>query len=209
MDRQAELQIIRRAYAKQIMAILNVSDADVESAFAAVPRENFLGPGPWPICRAMNVYVPTPTADPVYLYSDNLVGISPERNLNNGQPSLHALLLQHAQIKRGNHVVHIGAGLGYYSAIMAHLAGVSGRVTAIEVDEDLANRARAHLAPLPTIRVVHGDGARYAFDKADVIYVNAGATRPADRWLDRLKSGGRLILPLTANEGGKLEPPPA
>src|ERR1700720_1250888 len=31
------------------------------------------------------------------------------------------------------------------------------------------------------------------------IYVNAGATRPADIWLDRLKEGGRLILPLTAD----------
>ena len=29
------------------------------------------------------------------------------------------------------------------------------------------------------------------------IYVNAGATRPADTWLDRLNDGGRLVLPLT------------
>src|ERR1700726_3285042 len=49
------------------------------------------------------------------------------------------------------------------------------------------------------IRVVHGDGTRIAFEPADVIYVNAGATRPADAWLDRLKEGGRLILPLTAD----------
>jgi len=39
----------------------------------------------------------------------------------------------------------------------------------------------------------------WAFEPADVIYVNAGATRPADAWLDRLKEGGRLILPLTAD----------
>jgi protein-L-isoaspartate(D-aspartate) O-methyltransferase len=206
MERHIELQIIRRAYAKQIMAIFNVLDAQVEAAFAAVPREDYLGPGPWPICRAMDVYVPTPTADPVYLYSDNLVGIAPERNLNNGQPSLHALLLEHAKIKPGEHVVHIGAGLGYYSAIMAHLAGPSGKVTAIEVDADLASRAASHLSALTTVRVVHADGGHFAFDKADVIYVNAGATRPTDLWLDRLKNRGRLILPLTANEGIKLEP---
>jgi protein-L-isoaspartate(D-aspartate) O-methyltransferase len=206
MDRPLELQIIRRAYAKQIMAIFNVLDAQIESAFSTVPREDFLGPGPWPICRAMDVYVPTPTADPVYLYSDNLVGIAPERNLNNGQPSLHALLLDHAQIKPGEHVVHIGAGLGYYTAIMAHLAGAAGKVTAIEVDADLAAQAKAHLSHLPTVSVVHADGGHYPFDKADVIYVNAGATRPADLWLDRLKNRGRLILPLTAHEGIKLEP---
>jgi len=45
---------------------------------------------------------------------------------------------------------------------------------------------------------VEGDGALVPFDTADVIYVNAGATAPADTWLDRLADGGRLILPLTA-----------
>jgi hypothetical protein len=30
--------------------------------------------------------------------------------------------------------------------------------------------------------------------------VNAGATRPADIWLDRLNDGGRLILPLTSDK---------
>jgi protein-L-isoaspartate(D-aspartate) O-methyltransferase len=37
------------------------------------------------------------------------------------------------------------------------------------------------------------------FEPADVIYVNAGATRPAASWLEQLKEGGRLILPLTAD----------
>jgi protein-L-isoaspartate(D-aspartate) O-methyltransferase len=37
------------------------------------------------------------------------------------------------------------------------------------------------------------------FEPADVIYVDAGATQPADAWLERLKDGGRLILPLTAD----------
>jgi protein-L-isoaspartate(D-aspartate) O-methyltransferase len=48
---------------------------------------------------------------------------------------------------------------------------------------------------------LQGDGAQIEFDPADVIYVNAGATRPADIWLDRLKDGGRLILPLTSDKG--------
>jgi hypothetical protein len=38
------------------------------------------------------------------------------------------------------------------------------------------------------------------FDPDDVIYVNAGATRPVDPWLDRLKDGGRLILALTMHK---------
>lgn len=39
------------------------------------------------------------------------------------------------------------------------------------------------------------------FGAADVIYINAGVTRPADRWLDGLTEGGRLVLPLTTNPG--------
>ena len=62
-----------------------------------------------------------------------------------------------------------------------------------------AARATANLVQTPHVRVVHGDGTQIAFEPADVIYVNAGATRPGDAWLDRLKEGGRLILPLTAD----------
>jgi protein-L-isoaspartate(D-aspartate) O-methyltransferase len=50
------------------------------------------------------------------------------------------------------------------------------------------------------VHAVQGDGTRVDFDPADVIYVNAGATRPVDLWLDRLKDGGRMILALTRDK---------
>jgi protein-L-isoaspartate(D-aspartate) O-methyltransferase len=84
---------------------------------------------------------------------------------------------------------------------MAHLVGPSGRVTAIEFAPDLAARANANLASYANVSVIEGDGSTVPFDPADVIYVNAGATRPADCWLDRLNDGGRLILPLTTDKG--------
>ncbi|WP_246679064.1 MULTISPECIES: hypothetical protein [unclassified Mesorhizobium] len=115
-----ELKIVRRAYAKQITAAGRIVDERVETAFAEVPREDFLGPGPWPIFRMRKAYVPTPTADPVYLYTNDIVGIVPERHINNGQPSLHAFLLSQAAPRPGEHIVHVGAGAGYYSAIMAN-----------------------------------------------------------------------------------------
>jgi protein-L-isoaspartate(D-aspartate) O-methyltransferase len=199
-DCEVELAIVRRAYAKQIMVPLNASDPRVEAAFAVVRREAFLGPGPWPILH-FNRYVTTPSDDPVYLYQDALVGIIPERSLNNGQPSLHAMLIAAAAPRLGEHVVHIGAGVGYYTAILAHMAGESGRVTAIEFDSGLAERLAANFAGQPNVRASQGDGAQIEFDPADVIYVNAGTTWPADIWLDRLKDGGRLILPLTSEKG--------
>jgi protein-L-isoaspartate(D-aspartate) O-methyltransferase len=208
MDSEQELAVIRRAYAKQIMAEFGVTDPRVEAAFAAVRREQFLGPGPWPILRWMRGYVTTPNADPVYLYTNHVIGILPERNLNNGEPSLHANLIASANVQTGEHVVHIGAGVGYYTAILAELVGHSGSVTAIELDPGLAERAKANFSHNPNVKVVQGDGTLVSFDPSDVIYVNAGATRPVDAWLDRLKEGGRLILPLTTNKGFTNNDPP-
>jgi protein-L-isoaspartate(D-aspartate) O-methyltransferase len=148
MDRKSELEIVRRAYAKRIMFAAGVADRRVETAFAAVPREDFLGRGPWQIVRWGRGYVTTPSRNPVYLYDDVVVAILPERNLNNGQPSLHAWLMASAAPKAGEHVVHIGVGLGYYTAILAHLAGRSGKVTAIEYDPELAARSARNLADL-------------------------------------------------------------
>jgi|SRR5215475_4906283 len=90
MQRAQELAIIRLAYAKQILAAAQVNDQRLEQAFAQVPREDFLGPGPWMIPRWFGDYLPTPTDDPVYLYIDNVVQIIAERQINNGQPSGHA-----------------------------------------------------------------------------------------------------------------------
>jgi protein-L-isoaspartate(D-aspartate) O-methyltransferase len=202
MDRQRELGIIRAAYAKQILAAAGVVDnARLDAAFSTTRREDFLGTGPWWIVRQSGDYVTTPDADPVYLYTDDLVGILPERKINNGVPSLHAYLLQQASPAVGAHVVHIGTGTGYYTAIMAHLVGPSGRVTGIEYEPELAARAKTNLVAYPNVDIVKGDGALVSFDTADVIYVNAGCTRPAESWLDRLADGGRLILPMTPHQG--------
>jgi protein-L-isoaspartate(D-aspartate) O-methyltransferase len=98
------------------MFAAGIRDRRVETAFAAVPRQHFLGRGPWPILRWNRGYVPTPSRNPVYIYDDVLIGIVPERHLNNGQPWLHVLLIASAAPK-----------VGYYSAILAHLVGRRGR----------------------------------------------------------------------------------
>ena len=197
---EAELAVVRRAYAKHILAAVGVDNPRIEDAFASVPRENFMGPGPWQIFRWGMAYRPTPSTDPVYLYTDDLVGLVPERRLNNGQPSLHAYLIDQAAPGPGEHAVQIGTGTGYYTAIMAHLVGSSGRVTGIEFDPGLARRTRENFAGYSDVEIVEGDGVVADFAAADVIYVNAGVTRPADSWLDRLNDGGRMILPLTTDK---------
>ncbi|HEV7445509.1 MAG TPA: rRNA adenine N-6-methyltransferase family protein [Steroidobacteraceae bacterium] len=203
MDRETELAIIRRAYAKQVLAVVGVRDPRIEAAYATVRREDFLGPGPWQFFRWVNAYIPSPDADPVYLYTDDVIGIAPERGINNGQPSLHAALIAKATPREGDHVVHVGAGVGYYTAILAHLVGPSGHVTGIEFEADLAARARANFSGASNVEIIQGDGALVPFPAANIIYVNAGANYPAPAWLDGLADGGRLILPLTTEMGLK------
>jgi protein-L-isoaspartate(D-aspartate) O-methyltransferase len=196
VDKETELAIVRRAYAKQLTAFVRVSEPLIEAAFTHVPRERFLGAGPWLTFSGIGTYVTTPSDDPIYVYADRLFGLIPEQNLNNGQPSLHVGLMASAGVAPGEHVVHVGAGTGYYSAILAHIAGAAGRVTAIEFDEGLASRATANLADVSNVRVVHGDAFTVAFDPADVIYVNASVSHIPPAWLDGLREGGRLILPM-------------
>ena len=144
------LAIVRRTYARHILAEANVRSAPLERAFAAVPREAFLGRGPWQILRWGRGYVPTPSADPLYLYADLVVAIRPQDRINNGEPSFHARLMAALAPRPGEHIVHVGAGTGYYTAVLAELVGSAGRVTAFEVDKNLAARARRNLTPKNT-----------------------------------------------------------
>jgi protein-L-isoaspartate(D-aspartate) O-methyltransferase len=190
----------RRFYAQFVVRSAGATDERLMAAFATVPREDYVGPGPWPVFVGAG-YLPTPSADPRWLYQDVLIGLAPERGINNGQPSLHARCLAAAAPMPGETVIHIGAGTGYYSALLATLVGPNGRVTAYEVEADLAARAADTLRATPQVTVVNASATAAALPEAHVIYVSAGATHPLPHWLDALAVGGRLVFPLTPIEG--------
>jgi protein-L-isoaspartate(D-aspartate) O-methyltransferase len=196
MTSNAELRAARRRFAETLRQT-GVRSALLLDAFASVPRERFLGPGPWSLLASPpRGYETTADADPVHLYRDVAVGIDPSRLLNNGQPSFVAGLADALDPRPGEHVVHVGAGTGYYTAILAHAVGPAGRVTAIEIDAALAGRAAANLADWPQVRLVNADGGSHDPGPANAYFVSAGATHIPPLWLDRLESGGRLLLPL-------------
>jgi protein-L-isoaspartate(D-aspartate) O-methyltransferase len=193
-----EADAVRERYAAEFAYTANLTSPAVMRAFARVPRERFLGPGPWRIFQPYaRYYWTTPDADPRHLYHDVLVAIDEMRLLNSGQPSFLAFLIQALELEEGDHAVHVGCGTGYFTAILADLVGPSGRVTAIEVDADLAARSRRNVADLPNVEVVHADGGEHDPGPVDAILINAGATHPRWIWLDSLRPDGRLILPLT------------
>ena len=176
----------RRAYAAEIMRSAGVSDPRIEAAFAAVPREDFAGPPPWRIGSG-GVFGLASSDDPARLYEDVLVGIDARRGINNGQPSLHAQAINALGLKEGETVAQIGAGAGYYTAILAELVGARGRVIAYEIEPDIAKRAAANLARYPQIEVRARSGVE-DLPQADAIYVNAAASHPLRAWLDALET---------------------
>ena len=197
-----DVKAARRWFADELRHLARVQSPAVVEAFATVPREHFAGPGPWRILSPMRMaeYWTTDDADPRHLYHDVLIAIDETRRLNNGQPSLWALLYDELKLTCGGHVVHVGVGTGYYSAILAEIVGPTGQVTAVEIDPDLAARARENLAlAWPQVTVVAADGFAFRPDRAaDAIVVNAGVSHLSLAWLDTLAAdNGRLLVPLT------------
>ena len=172
----------------------------LEHAFEIVPREHFLGPGPW--CAVSPAgYVRTPDADPIHVYQNALFALDRSRGINNGEPTLHGQLLGALAPERGDRAIHVGCGTGYYTAILGLLVLPAGRVTAYEIEADLAEKARQCLAPWDNVEVIVGSGSERELGEAEAIYVSAGATRPAKVWLDALVEGGRLVMPLVGDGG--------
>jgi protein-L-isoaspartate(D-aspartate) O-methyltransferase len=190
----------RRFFAEKLCKANSISSTAILAAFSSVPRERFAGPGPWMI-QASGAQTFTESADPSDVYQDALIVLDQAKRLNNGQPSLWAFHLSLLDVQPADHVLHLGCGAGYYSAILAELVGRHGRVIAEEIDQSLADRARIALEPWPQVTVVHADGARGSFEPADAIVVSAGATHPLPAWLAALKLEGKLLFPLTPTRG--------
>ena len=189
----------RRCYAEELRFVADLKREEVVAAFARVPREDFLGAPPWLVTTPTRGYREVSGGDPRDTYHNVLYALDAVRQLNNGQPSFVGFLIDECGASSAQHAVHIGCGSGYYTAILAELVGEEGHVTAIEIDDDLAARARTNLEPWPQVSVKHADGTKFDAGAADAILVNAGATHPAALWLERMLPGGTLIVPLTVN----------
>lgn len=193
-----KIEDVRNAYADTVSEAARITSPLLKKALATVPREKFLGPGPWfirgPQPGSTGV---TEDAEPARVYQNASIAIDKERELFNGQPALVAAWLDGLGLAPGQRVLHVGCGTGYYTAIIASVVGRDGRVFAIEVDADLASRAQEALGDVPSVSVNHGDGRTNLPAELDVILVHAGATHVLPEWLDATRDGARLLVPLT------------
>ncbi|AND87767.1 MULTISPECIES: protein-L-isoaspartate O-methyltransferase family protein [Bradyrhizobium] len=197
----SDLAAARARYVERIAKRERISSKRLLEALAAVPREDFLARGPWRIkSEAARSYRLTPDADPVHLYDNVLVAIDARRKLDTGLPSLWAHFIDLLDVGDKDHVVQIGCGLGYFSAVLSKIVGPKGSVRAIECDERLAARAANFLRAYRNVEVVQGDGCEDIGAPADVIIVHAGFSHPHPLWLQSLRPRGRLLVPLTQRD---------
>lgn len=196
------IEQVRERFAQHIQQQTRIRSAGLIAGLAAVPREQFLGPGPWKLAGAAakgQGYEVTPDDDPRHLYQAVPVALDAYRGLNNGDPAALMVFMDALDLVPGDRLLHVGCGVGYYTAIASHALGPESDVLAVEIDPELASRAAENLRSYPAIRVLHGDGTSDLLGSFDAIFVNAGCTGPLAIWLDQLAPGGRLVLPLTVS----------
>jgi len=163
-----------------------IRSAAVDAAFRGVPRHLFL-PG-------------LSVAD---AYADEAIAVQFSEGVatsSASQPSMMAIMLEQLGLQPGHRVLEIGAGTGYNAALMSRIVGAAGLVTAVDIDEELVDKAAVHLASARVygVDLVAADGADGYPPGApyDRIVLTVGSDDVQPAWLAQLAPGGRLLLPL-------------
>ncbi len=173
---------LRATMVEQQIAARGVRSEAVLSALRKVPRELFL-----------------PDRLREFAYDDAPLPIEAQQTIS--QPYIVALMTEALALKGGEKVLEIGTGSGYAAAVLAEIAG---EVYTVERIEQLAHTAAVRLADLgyKSIQVRHGDGTLGWPEHApyDAIIVAAGGPQIPDTLKRQLKVGGRLVIPVGADQ---------
>ncbi|MEV2212685.1 methyltransferase domain-containing protein [Streptomyces sp. NPDC050997] len=118
---------------------------------------------------------------------------------SSSQPSLMAMMLTELRVTAGDRVLEIGAGTGYNAALLAHRLGDDNLVTTVDLEPEITEAARQHLAAAgyhPA--VVTGDGARGVPERAPFDRIIATCALPSipRAWLAQCSPGARILTPL-------------
>jgi protein-L-isoaspartate(D-aspartate) O-methyltransferase len=152
-----------------------ITDGRIIQAMATLPREIFVPEGRRGLA-----------------YMDEDIAIGADRSLM--EPMALAKLVQLAEIEADDHVLHIGCGTGYATAVLAALAK---SVIAIDADEAFVDAAVANLARLgientQIRKAAHAagwsDGQPY-----DAILVDGRVPAVPSTLFQQLRDGGRLV----------------
>jgi protein-L-isoaspartate(D-aspartate) O-methyltransferase len=171
--------------------------AELARAFATVPREAFVADG---FQRRDGGWAKPGDADFLELvYGDDVLvtkvdGRTPVSS--SSQPSLMAIMLTALEVRPGLRVLEIGAGTGYNAAL---LVALGARVTSVDVQADVADRAQFALARagVDGARILLGDGyAGAPGERFDRVVVTVGVAGLSPQWLAQLDGTGPLVVPV-------------
>lgn len=166
----------------QMMAVLRrrgIRDIRLLAAMEHISREEFI-----------------PEAFRKDPYGDHPVSIGFGQTIS--QPWMTAFMTQVLELRGTEHVLEIGTGSGYHTAILAQLAE---SVVSIEYIPELVEAAKENLRRIglgQNVLLLAGDGSAGVPEHApyDAIIVAAGAPATPQALLDQLGPGGRLVIPV-------------
>jgi protein-L-isoaspartate(D-aspartate) O-methyltransferase len=119
----------------------------------------------------------------------------------NSQPRTVAAMLRLLDVRPGQHVLDVGTGSGWTTALLAHLTGSSGSVVGVELVPELAEWGSANLASSEhtwaSIRQAE-EGVLGVPEEApyDRILVSAEAPSMPQALVDQLADDGRMVVPV-------------
>jgi len=146
-------------------------------------------------------FAPEPYRDQAY--EDHPLPIAEGQTIS--QPYIVALMLDALSLLPTDRVLEVGTGSGYVTALLAELAG---EVVSIERHAILADSARAVISLMGyrNVTIVTGDGTRGypACAPYDAIIVSAAAAEIPNALISQLPEGGRLIIPVGAQDAQQL-----
>jgi protein-L-isoaspartate(D-aspartate) O-methyltransferase len=136
-------------------------------------------------------------------YEDGPLPISCRQTIS--QPWIVARMTELLSLESDHHVLEIGTGSGYQTAVLSQLCK---SVVTVERHAELAREARALLSALGlrNVTILGGDGTmgRSEFAPYDAILVTAGAPDVPRPLRGQLRIGGSLVVPVGDGESQKL-----
>lgn len=168
----------RRRMVEDQLVARGITDSRVLDAMLHVPRHMFVDAG---------------LAS--HAYQDSSLPIGQGQTIS--QPYMVAKMSQLLELQGHERVLEIGTGCGYQTAVLSRLCR---RVYSIERISSLSDRARSNLraARHANVMLKCADGTRGWEEYApfDAVLAAAGGDETPQAWIDQLRDGGVLVMPV-------------
>src|ERR1700729_65451 len=187
MSDDASLAEMRERLVAEVLATSGIRDEPIAAALRDVPRHLFL-----------------PHLPPEEAYLDDAIVTKRDAEgqpiSSSSQPAIMAIMLDQLDLAPGQRVLEIGAGTGYNAALISHIVGPSGTVVSVDIDPELVQTAREHLARAGfgavTVTCADGAGGDPGHAPYDRIIATVGVSDLAPAWLAQAVPRGRIGVPL-------------